>query len=492
MTTYCDLHLHFGGKWLLAPKRHYIGGNVDIQVKYDIDLLSHKDIKDRYKDVLGCKDIKHLYYLEMGKSFAKGLMLLEGDKGIRLIMAHVIEGKGDEIHIYPFEVNDLPFSEDMSSTKTSRYVHLNLGCRTGENADAEEYESIEIPVGARENWHSVEITEANEGQNISEGPEDSDESDDNEEGDVHVDTEEYESDYYEVMETLKANEEVIKRQMLNTKLTFELGQTFANAKAFRLIVAKYAIQEGCPLNLIKSDKARVRYHCEPSCPFKLYAVKEGERDGLVLRTFIPSHNCTRQYNNPRVSALVLAEYFKEKIRGKPKYSIRDMKDHAKETLELNVTLSMCKRAKKLIIEGLDGGYKEEYSCLEAYVNELSISNPGSTFDLQFSKEGMRVGKRIFCRLYLCFNACKKGWMDGCRPIIGLDGCFLKDICKGQLLVAVGHDAMDQIYPIAWAVVEKETKVNWEWFLSHLIEDLSLRLGDDITLMSDMQKVSDCT
>ncbi|XP_065866546.1 uncharacterized protein [Euphorbia lathyris] len=343
-------------------------------------------------------------------------------------------------------------------------------------------ENIEIST-----LHFVEIREAYEGQYTSEGSEGSDEGDDNEEGDVSDEYEGNDSEEGEVMETLKANEEVIKRQMLNKKLTFELGQTFANAKAFRLAVSKYAIQEGCPLNVIKSDKSKARYHCEPSCPFKLYAIKGGGRDDLVVRTFVPSHNCTRQYTNPRVNALFLAEYFKEKIRGKPKYSIRDMKDHVKEALELNVTLSMCKRAKRAIIEELDGGYKEEYSCLEAYVNELSITNPGSTFDLQFSKEGIRVGKRIFCRLYLCFNACKRGWIDGCRPIIGLDGCFLKDICKGQLLVAVGHDAMDQIYPIAWTIVEKETKVNWEWFLSHLREDLDLRNGDDITLMSDMQK-----
>ncbi|WCJ29240.1 hypothetical protein M5689_010886 [Euphorbia peplus] len=145
----------------------------------------------------------------MGKSFTEGLMLVEGDKGIKLIMADVIEGKGVEIHIYPFEVNDLPFSEDMSSTVTSSYVHSYLGYRTGENVDVEEYESVEIPVGAREIWHSIETTKAYEGQNISEGHEDSDESDGNEEGDVNGDTEEYEFDEYKVMETLKANEEVM-------------------------------------------------------------------------------------------------------------------------------------------------------------------------------------------------------------------------------------------------------------------------------------------
>ncbi|XP_065867770.1 uncharacterized protein [Euphorbia lathyris] len=498
MTTCCDLYLHFGGKWILMPTRHYIGGNVDIEFKFDIDFLSYKDIKDRYIDDLGCKDIQHLYYLELRKSLSDGLMLVEGDKYIRSIMGHVTEGRGTEVHIYPFEVNDIPFYEHEKSIQPNSHVKSNRDNRTNDEIveiftqssaatmldELDEIEAsqvdgnIEIHTEYRAEWNSIEIREAYEGHGGNEG------SDDNEED---YDNEKYESDEAGVINNLMGNEAAIKRLCLNKKFTFELGQTFANAKAFPLAVSKYSVQEGCPLKVIKSDKNRVRYHCEPTCSFKLYAVKDGNCDEFVVRTFVPSHECTRQYTNPRATKLFLAEYFKEKIRGKPEYSIRDMKDHAKEALELEVTPSMCKTAKRAIIQELDGGYKEEYSCLEAYVNELITSNPGSTFDLQFSKEGLRIGKRIFCRLYLCFDACRKGWMDGCRPIIGLDGCFLKDICKGQLLVAVGHDAMDQIYPIAWAVVEKETKANWEWFLSHLIEDLKLQDGANVTLMSDMQK-----
>jgi len=45
-----------------------------------------------------------------------------------------------------------------------------------------------------------------------------------------------------------------------------------------------------------------------------------------------------------------------------------------------------------------------------------------------------------------------------------------------------------MYPIAWAVVDQETKHSWSWFLSYLIEDLQLGDGSGITVMSDMQKV----
>ena len=72
--------------------------------------------------------------------------------------------------------------------------------------------------------------------------------------------------------------------------------------------------------------------------------------------------------------------------------------------------------------------------------------------------------------------------------MGLDGCFIKNKCRGEILTAVGRDANDQRFLVAWAVVRSETKANWVWFLQHLKEDLGLNDGNNLTLISDMQKV----
>ncbi|XP_062145318.1 uncharacterized protein LOC133852563 [Alnus glutinosa] len=57
-------------------------------------------------------------------------------------------------------------------------------------------------------------------------------------------------------------------------------------------------------------------------------------------------------------------------------------------------------------------------------------------------------------------ACKDGFKQACRPVIGVDGCFLKGRYGGQLLATVGRDPNDNIYPIAMPVVEAETKDSW--------------------------------
>ncbi|XP_057247348.1 uncharacterized protein LOC125493470 [Beta vulgaris subsp. vulgaris] len=94
---------------------------------------------------------------------------------------------------------------------------------------------------------------------------------------------------------------------------------------------------------------------------------------------------------------------------------------------------------------------------------------------------------IFERMYICFEALKKGFIAGCRPFISLDGCFLKGPYGGQLLVAVGRDGNNQMFPIAWAVVEVESTSSWTWFLTFLGEDLLSNEGAGYTFMSDQQK-----
>ncbi|KAK8697347.1 hypothetical protein V6N13_113499 [Hibiscus sabdariffa] len=81
----------------------------------------------------------------------------------------------------------------------------------------------------------------------------------------------------------------------------------------------------------------------------------------------------------------------------------------------------------------------------------------------------------------CFKA-------GCRPIICLDGCHLKGHYGGHLLAAVGMDADNCLYPIAFAIMEAETESSWCWFMKILKTDLELNNSHHITFMTDKQKM----
>ena len=99
---------------------------------------------------------------------------------------------------------------------------------------------------------------------------------------------------------------------------------------------------------------------------------------------------------------------------------------------------------------LEGDYKEQYKRLGNYVAELRRTNLGTTIII-------KLDMLIFKRFYICLDACKKGFLAGCRPIIGIDGCFLKTRYGGQPLSAVGMDANNCMYLIAYAIVKLKAK-----------------------------------
>ncbi|KAF3615163.1 hypothetical protein FXO38_35262 [Capsicum annuum] len=109
------------------------------------------------------------------------------------------------------------------------------------------------------------------------------------------------------------------------------------------------------------------------------------------------------------------------------------------------------------------------------------SNSGSTCVVKVEDSDDSC-KLVFQSFYICFDACKKAFVDGCRRCIGLDGCFLKGVTKGQLLVAVAKDDNNQMLPISWAVVQYENKNTWTWFVKLLIEDLGLTNDKDYTII----------
>ncbi|CAI9266452.1 unnamed protein product [Lactuca saligna] len=61
------------------------------------------------------------------------------------------------------------------------------------------------------------------------------------------------------------------------------------------------------------------------------------------------------------------------------------------------------------------------------------------------------------------------------------------IVRGEVISAVGRDANNHIYPLAWAVVCVENKETWKWFIDLLMDDINGGLGAGITLLSDGHK-----
>ncbi|XP_019231640.1 PREDICTED: uncharacterized protein LOC109212442 [Nicotiana attenuata] len=227
--------------------------------------------------------------------------------------------------------------------------------------------------------------------------------------------------------------------------TLEKGMTFKDLAEAKEVIGYYAVSNKRGLKVDKSDKRRLRYKCQIGCPFKCLISKDGKDQGVKIKTWRDEHDCGEVFENKRATPVALTHYFKRKIQNNPKFKIKEMKVDLEDRFSLNVSDSKLKRVKRMVLEKLEGSYLDEYNKLEA----------------------MEEGKRRFLRMYVSFQALKSGFKAGLRPFIGLDGTFLKGKCKGMLLVACSQDSCKHFYPLAWAVVDKETKTTWQWFMENL-------------------------
>jgi len=225
--------------------------------------------------------------------------------------------------------------------------------------------------------------------------------------------------------------------------------------------------------------------CLKGCPFNLRFSNRSGSDCWQVGSFTELHkNCYRADKNRQAKPENLAKMFMPTLRHTPEMKTKGLIDECKLRLGVHLSKDQAYRAKKRAIEMIQGAANEQYSHLRSYAEELRRSNPNSTVIIQCDTSD--VGP-VFERIYVCLEACKAAFAYTCRPLIGLDACFLKAQHGGQLMAAVGKDGNNQMIPIAYAVVEAETRDSWQWFLNLLLEDLNSIQQRDWGFISDQQK-----
>ncbi|CAI9287259.1 unnamed protein product [Lactuca saligna] len=270
-----------------------------------------------------------------------------------------------------------------------------------------------------------------------------------------------------------------------------IGMRFCNPTELKHMLSNYAVANGYDLWFEKNDSDRLLVKCckknkSPSCPFRLWASWMGKEKTFQIKSLVNEHNCCRVFKfGSIVTYRWIGKHFMSQIIENPKMSARKMKAKVSTTFNINVSVGQCRNAKKFALQEIEGSLIEHYGRLWSYGEEIIRSNPGSTVRLDV--DIMPDSTTLFSKFYVCFKAVRDGWLEGCRPVIGLDGCFLKGIVRGEVISAVGRDANNHIYPLAWAVVCVENKETWKWFIDLLMDDINGGLGAGITLLSDGHK-----
>ncbi|GJT78034.1 mutator type transposase [Tanacetum coccineum] len=153
-------------------------------------------------------------------------------------------------------------------------------------------------------------------------------------------------------------------------------------------------------------------------------------------------------------ATFLSREVEESIKPNPKIPLSALKDQLQKKFEVGVSKQKVFRAKKMAYEKVVCNYTQQYAQLRDYFMELKEINPNTTVKIEVELPEVRDSEeRKFKRRY----------------------------------ISVGVDPNNGIYPLAYVVVESESKDSWKWFLDCLGDDLELFKNSNFTFISDRQK-----
>ncbi|XP_016164423.1 uncharacterized protein LOC107606938 [Arachis ipaensis] len=230
---------------------------------------------------------------------------------------------------------------------------------------------------------------------------------------------------------------------------FQEGQRFGELQ----------LQVGMKFNTKQDFRDAVAVCQVEECSWVVYASRDHEDSCWQIKTFYDDHACPRENSNTAANRAWLASKLVKKVRKYPNFKQCEAATYFRSKCDLILHKNSLARALADARNIVYGDEKAQYALLRDYAETLLKTNPGSTVKIGVTL--LPDGQVMFDKMYICLSGCKNGFKAGCRPLIGLDGAFLKTQIGGQILSAVAQDANHHIYVVAWAIVNIENKENWK-------------------------------
>lgn len=266
-----------------------------------------------------------------------------------------------------------------------------------------------------------------------------------------------------------------------------VGQEFSDVQSCRRALRDAAIALHFEIQTVKSDKTRFTAKCvNEGCPWRIHAAKLPGVPTFSIRTLNNNHTCDGLTHLGHQQATVewVANSVEQQLRENPNCKPKEILEEIHRVHGIALTYKQAWRGKERIMATVRGSFEEGYRLLPQYVEQIQRTNPGSIAVVYGNSED-----GCFQRLFVSFQASIYGFLNGCRPLLGLDRIALKSKYLGTLLLAAGFDGDGALFPLAFGVIDEECDDNWMWFLSELHNLLELNTENmpRLTILSDRQK-----
>ena len=107
-----------------------------------------------------------------------------------------------------------------------------------------------------------------------------------------------------------------------------------------------------------------------------------------------------------------------------------------EKYGVEVPYDRCYHGKEIALDKLYGKYGDSFQLLYSFKAEVERASPGSIVEIDKHKVEYKINnkklyKECFRRVSMCFKACQKGILEGCRAYLAVDATSLTGRFRGH-------------------------------------------------------------
>ncbi|XP_015949831.1 uncharacterized protein LOC107474703 [Arachis duranensis] len=448
-----------GGKFIDSGQRlEYLGGMVVEDLHFEVDEWSLQEIVSQLKQ-LGYKGFARVWYKEPGMDLKSGLRELKSD-GDAMRMArslvsnsckhcevYVVDGarESNGIHITSTDADYVP-EEGEDSANDDGLLEVEVDAESEPSTEEEVFDDS-ADDGDHDDQFGFDVEDndppsnafggftgpLNDERTVAAGTAEGDKG--LREGDEQVGglSDGYETDDIDSYEG--DSDDMIKKRRfpkyneaeMNREYEFQVGLEFKSLSQFKEAVKEHALLNGRDIRFRKNDKVRCRVVCKGrkgKCKWVCFESKVGGSDCFRIKTLNGKHTCGRNYSGRLASSSWISKKIANNISRGEEMKLATVIQTIQDKYMANISVGKTYWARRKAREEVHGRAIQQYAKLRDYCTEILRANPGSSLTILVDRPSLTHQPR-FMRMYMCLDAVKKGFLAGCRPIIGVDGCHLK-------------------------------------------------------------------
>ena len=273
----------------------------------------------------------------------------------------------------------------------------------------------------------------------------------------------------------------------NSSGEFVIGQVFNSKSDLQEAANIYSIKAHQEYVVVASSKKLLVLRCKKAeechCPWKLRAMVVKDTSFFFINKYTGPHTCVNlclNWDHHQLDSQLVATHIKTLIQAQFTLTTAAIQASVMEKWGYQISYKKALDGKHKAIRQLFGDFSQSYTELPRLFLAIEQANPGCVVIWKTCEINM-PNIEMFQRVFWSFKPSIEGFQH-CCPVMSIDGTHLYGKYKGKLLIAMGCDGNNQLFPLAFAIIESENTDSWGWFLACIRNRVTQRTG--ICIISD--------